>query len=101
MSRLVGELKSKVGTIVQGGGAKAVERHTSRGKLVARERINLLMDPGSPFLELSQLAGYQLYKGRNYRISELIRTQYPPTQARRSLLVASSLALAESRELSA
>jgi len=63
MSRLVGELKSKVGTIVQGGGAKAVERHTSRGKLVARERINLLMDPGSPFLELSQLAGYQLYKG--------------------------------------
>ena len=69
MSRLVGELKSKVGTIVQGGGAKAVERHTSRGKLVARERINLLMDPGSPFLELSQLAGYQLYKGRTSRIS--------------------------------
>merc|ERR1719489_352313 len=38
-----------------------MERHTSRGKLVARDRINLLLDPGSPFLELSQLAGYALY----------------------------------------
>jgi len=63
MSRLVADLNEKVSTIVQGGGAKAIERHTSRGKLVARERINLLMDPGSPFLELSQLAGYQMYKG--------------------------------------
>jgi len=61
MSKLVEELKEKVDKIVQGGGPKAVERHTSRGKLVARERINLLLDPGSPFLELSQLAGYNLY----------------------------------------
>lgn len=61
MLRLVEELKTKVDRIVQGGGAKAIERHTSRGKLVARERINLLLDPGSPFLELSQLAGYNLY----------------------------------------
>jgi len=61
MENLVTELKSKVDQIVEGGGPKAVERHTSRGKLVARERINLLLDPGSPFLELSQLAGYNLY----------------------------------------
>jgi len=61
MAKLVAELKEKVEKIVQGGGPKAIERHTSRGKLVARERINLLLDPGSPFLELSQLAGYNLY----------------------------------------
>jgi len=61
MSLLVEELKTKVEKIIQGGGVKAIERHTNRGKLVARERINLLLDPGSPFLELSQLAGYNLY----------------------------------------
>jgi len=61
MSALVEELRTKVGSIVQGGESKAVERHRSKGKLMARERINLLLDPGSPFLELSQLAGYNLY----------------------------------------
>jgi len=61
MSKLVAELRTKVEKIAQGGGQKAIDRHTSRGKLVARERINLLLDPGSPFLELSQLAGYNLY----------------------------------------
>ncbi|XP_023608182.1 methylcrotonoyl-CoA carboxylase beta chain, mitochondrial [Myotis lucifugus] len=44
-----------------GGSEKAKERHTSRGKLLARERVDGLLDPGSPFLELSQFAGYQLY----------------------------------------
>jgi len=44
-----------------GGGSKAIERHTSRGKLLARDRINLLIDRGSAFLELSTLAGYGLY----------------------------------------
>ena len=61
MSALVSELKQKIDTITRGGGEKAVERHTSRGKLFVRDRINQLLDPGSPFLELSQLAGYQLY----------------------------------------
>ena len=55
------ELKGKISTIIKGGGDKAIERHTSRGKLLARERINRLLDPGSPFLELSQLAAYGLY----------------------------------------
>ena len=61
MADLITELKKKIGTIAQGGGDKAVERHTSRGKLFVRDRINQLLDPGSPFLELSQLAGYRLY----------------------------------------
>ena len=57
MKALVDELKGHVSTIVQGGGEKAVNRHTSRGKLMPRERINALLDPQSPFLEFSQLAG--------------------------------------------
>ena len=61
MADLVTELRSKISTITAGGGQKAVERHTSRGKLFVRDRINSLLDPGSPFLELSQLAGYKLY----------------------------------------
>jgi len=61
MANLVTELKDNISVVVQGGGEKAIERHTSRGKLVARDRIDLLLDPGSPFLELSQLAGYKLY----------------------------------------
>ena len=61
MQALVDELKSKIGRIAEGGGEKAIARHTARGKLVARERINRLLDPGSPFLEFSQLAGHSLY----------------------------------------
>ena len=61
MSKLVGELRNITSDVLTGGGPKAIERHTSRGKLLARERINKLLDKGSPFLELSTLAGYQLY----------------------------------------
>ena len=61
MASLVSELRTKISSITAGGGEKAVERHTSRGKLFVRDRINSLLDPGSPFLELSQLAGYKLY----------------------------------------
>jgi len=46
-----------------GGGAKAMAKHVERGKLPVRERINKLLDPGSPFLELSALAGHELYDG--------------------------------------
>ncbi|KAH3842372.1 hypothetical protein DPMN_115868 [Dreissena polymorpha] len=63
MSNLVGELKGRISTIVQGGGEKARQRHVSRNKLLPRDRINRLLDPESPFLELGQLAGYELYKG--------------------------------------
>ncbi|MFT3929205.1 MAG: carboxyl transferase domain-containing protein [Spongiibacteraceae bacterium] len=61
MQSLVGDLRDKLETIKLGGGKTYQERHTSRGKLLPRERINQLLDPGSPFLELSQLAAYNVY----------------------------------------
>lgn len=61
MSTLVDELTSKTATVLAGGGAKAVERHTSKGKLLARDRIDLLIDQSTAFLELSTLAGNGLY----------------------------------------
>ncbi|XP_042231628.1 methylcrotonoyl-CoA carboxylase beta chain, mitochondrial-like [Homarus americanus] len=61
MAALVGELRGRTDTIALGGGEKAIERHKSKGKLLVRERISQLIDPSTPFLELSQLAGYRLY----------------------------------------
>uniref|UniRef100_A0A669EQX3 methylcrotonoyl-CoA carboxylase n=2 Tax=Oreochromis TaxID=8139 RepID=A0A669EQX3_ORENI len=61
MKVLVDELKSRTEKIRLGGGEKARRLHTSRGKLLPRERIDRLLDPGSPFLEFSQFAGYELY----------------------------------------
>jgi len=62
MMKLVKELKDLVYVIKDGGGTKAKHRVTSSGKLLPRERIGQLLDPGSAFLELSQLAGYRLYE---------------------------------------
>jgi 3-methylcrotonyl-CoA carboxylase beta subunit len=61
LESLVADLKSKVRAIEQGGGDAARSRHTGRGKLLPRERVAMLLDPGSPFLELSQLAAYGMY----------------------------------------
>ncbi|PNJ60849.1 MCCC2 isoform 1 [Pongo abelii] len=61
MKALVNQLHERVERIKLGGGEKARALHISRGKLLPRERIDNLIDPGSPFLELSQFAGYQLY----------------------------------------
>ena len=61
MQALVDDLKSTVDTVKQGGGERARERHLSRGKLLPRERVRTLLDPGSPFLELSQLAAHNVY----------------------------------------
>lgn len=61
MDGLLAQLDADLAHVLLGGGAKAVQRHHSRGKLLPRERIKLLLDPGSPFLELSQLAGKGLY----------------------------------------
>ncbi|XP_036331523.1 probable methylcrotonoyl-CoA carboxylase beta chain, mitochondrial [Rhagoletis pomonella] len=61
MTKLVNELNEITRNVLAGGGPTATERHSSRGKLLARERINLLLDKGSSFLELSTLAGYNLY----------------------------------------
>src|SRR5690606_37879047 len=57
----VNDLRALLARTHEGGGARAQERHTSRGKLLPRERINRLLDPGSPFLEVGQLAAYEVY----------------------------------------
>jgi 3-methylcrotonyl-CoA carboxylase beta subunit len=64
MEQLVAELRERTALVARGGGEKAVERHRSRGKLTARERIDLLVDPGSAFLELSALAAWDVYDGQ-------------------------------------
>lgn len=61
MRALVEDLKQKVAQAALGGGDKARDKHSARGKLLPRERINLLLDPGAPFLELSQLAAFGMY----------------------------------------
>uniref|UniRef100_A0A8C4NHW8 Methylcrotonoyl-CoA carboxylase beta chain, mitochondrial n=1 Tax=Eptatretus burgeri TaxID=7764 RepID=A0A8C4NHW8_EPTBU len=62
MKILVTKLQQTVETIQQGGGEKARNVHKGRGKLLPRERIDKLLDPGSPFLELSQLAAFHMYE---------------------------------------
>ena len=62
MSALADDLRRTVAGVAVGGSARAREKHQSQGKLLARERINELLDPGSPFLELSQLAGFKVYE---------------------------------------
>jgi 3-methylcrotonyl-CoA carboxylase beta subunit len=58
MEGLVAELRERTAAVAQGGGEKATERHRSRGKLTARERIDRLVDPGGAFLELNALAAW-------------------------------------------
>lgn len=62
--QLVDELKQKINQVKEGGGKKYVDRHRSRGKLLPRERINEICDPGTPFLEFSSLAANGLYDSR-------------------------------------
>ena len=62
MQQAVADLREKVEKIHQGGGPDYQKRHTDRGKLLPRERINTLIDEGSPFLEISQFAAYNVYK---------------------------------------
>ncbi|MEG1969342.1 MAG: carboxyl transferase domain-containing protein [Burkholderiaceae bacterium] len=61
MAGLVADLKQKVARVAEGGGAEARAKHMARGKLLPRERVELLLDPGTPFLELSQLAAHGMY----------------------------------------
>jgi len=62
MRALVADLKARITRIAEGGGAEARAKHTARGKLPPRDRVQLLLDPGTPFLEFSQLAGYGMYE---------------------------------------
>jgi acetyl-CoA carboxylase carboxyltransferase component len=63
MGELVAELRERSAQVAAGGGEKAIEKHRARGKLLARERIDRLTDPGSSFLELNALAAWDLYGG--------------------------------------
>jgi acetyl-CoA carboxylase carboxyltransferase component len=63
MEELVAELQGRTAEVARGGGEASMERHRSRGKLPARERIDRLVDPGTAFLELNSLAAWDLYGG--------------------------------------
>jgi acetyl-CoA carboxylase carboxyltransferase component len=63
MEGLVAELRERSAAVAAGGGERATERHRSRGKLTARERIDRLVDPGRAFLELNALAAWDMYEG--------------------------------------
>ena len=63
MEALVAELRGRLSVVREGGGQKYLERHRAQGKLPARERIDGLLDAGSPFLELSALAAWEMYDG--------------------------------------
>ncbi|MGS2723668.1 carboxyl transferase domain-containing protein [Porticoccus sp. GXU_MW_L64] len=62
MQQQVDDLHNKLAQIKLGGGEKYRDKHIARGKLLPRDRINALLDPGSPFLELSQLAAWDVYE---------------------------------------
>src|ERR1043165_9341651 len=63
MRTLVADLREKLNGVARGGGEVSRKRHLSRGKMLARQRVDLLIDPGTAFLELSPLAAYGLYGG--------------------------------------
>ena len=65
MRVLVADLNDKIAKAQDGGGAAARAKHTARGKLLPRERVQMLLDPGTPFLELSPLAALGMYPGRD------------------------------------
>ena len=63
MQDLVVQLRERLAVVRQGGSASARAKHTARGKLLVRDRVDRLLDPGSPFLELNALAAYDMYGG--------------------------------------
>ena len=65
MRALVADLNAQIAKAQDGGGAAARAKHTARGKLLPRERVQMLLDPGTPFLELSPLAALGLYPDRD------------------------------------
>ena len=68
MRAQVDDLRATVARIAQGGSEAARQKHVARGKLLARERVDALIDPGSPFLELSPLAAYGMYGEGNFEV---------------------------------
>ncbi|MBK7564559.1 MAG: methylcrotonoyl-CoA carboxylase [Propionivibrio sp.] len=68
MQRVVSDLRQTIDRIALGGPEAARQKHIARGKLLPRERVNTLIDPGSPFLELSQLAAYGMYGENSFEV---------------------------------
>ncbi|WP_338846502.1 carboxyl transferase domain-containing protein [Massilia sp. W12] len=62
MQSVVDDLRQKIALIEQGGGEQARAKHVARGKLLPRERVQMLLDPGAPFLEFSQMAAWDMYQ---------------------------------------
>ena len=62
MRAQVDDLQAQLAQVAQGGGEAACAKHTARGKLLPRERVQRLLDPGTPFLELAPLAALQMYQ---------------------------------------
>ena len=71
MKELVSKLKALIASVEPGGSPSDRERHVNQGKLLPRDRITQLLDPGSPFLELSQLAGHELYRDEGGKVEEV------------------------------
>jgi 3-methylcrotonyl-CoA carboxylase beta subunit len=61
MRALIDELRARQARVAQGGGESARAKHVARGKLLPRDRVEMLLDPGAPFLELSPLAAFGMY----------------------------------------
>src|SRR5687768_18392800 len=61
MREIVDDLRARLARVRQGGSESARKKHTDRGKLLVRDRVDRLLDPGSPFLELAPLAAYGMY----------------------------------------
>jgi 3-methylcrotonyl-CoA carboxylase beta subunit len=86
MCAVVDDLAARVAAIRKGGGEAARERHLSRGKLLPRDRVRTLLDPGAPFLELSQLAAFGMY-GEDIPAAGII-TGIGPVMGRECVIVA-------------
>src|SRR5574340_550755 len=66
MAALVDDLNARIAQMAEGGGADARAKHLARGKLLPRERVERLLDPDTPFLELAPLAGMGVYPGLRF-----------------------------------
>jgi acetyl-CoA carboxylase carboxyltransferase component len=86
MEELVALLRERTAQVGRGGPAQALERHRSRGKMTARERIERLLDPDSAFLELGALAAWEMYGGE--APSAGIVTGIGPVEGRECVIVA-------------
>ncbi|MCW2818739.1 MAG: methylcrotonoyl-CoA carboxylase, partial [Marmoricola sp.] len=91
LASLVEELRARTARVQQGGSESARAKHTGRGKMLARDRVDALLDPGSPFLELSPLAAYGMYgdDGDDYAVpSASIVTGIGRVEGRECVVVA-------------